>query len=43
MRKELLDRVFWTKEKMVQIRIQLKSATTKINDKMKSDFDELSG
>jgi hypothetical protein len=40
-KQELLDRVFWTKEKMEQIRNQLKTAKEKINEKTKNDFDEL--
>jgi hypothetical protein len=38
---ELLERVFWTKEKMEQIRNQLRTAKDKINDKMNKDFGEL--
>jgi hypothetical protein len=40
-KKELEERVFWTKEKMEQIRNQLRTATSKINEKTKMDFDEL--
>jgi hypothetical protein len=40
-KKEILERVFWTKEKMEQIRNQLKTARDKINEKTINDFNEL--
>jgi hypothetical protein len=40
-KKELIDRVFWTKEKMEQIRTQLRTAKDKINEKTHKDFNEL--
>jgi hypothetical protein len=41
LKKDFVDRVFWTKEKMEQIRGQLRTAKAKIGAKMKREFDEL--
>jgi hypothetical protein len=40
-KKYILERVFWTKEKMSRIRRQLRTAKVKIYEKTKKDFDQI--
>jgi hypothetical protein len=41
MKNDYIDRVFWTKEKMREIRKRLKTAKAKITEKTRKDFDKL--